>query len=347
MLYWSGMKNSLLSVVTAIILLGTGCSSSSQPLARPSLPPARVESTSEATPSTPTTTVATTAPAAALETYVPPTGADKSSGVETPGRRRLMTATSKDGLTFAKTNEIVTDQANVPDFVMASDGTLYLYFSGWTVGEKNNAMGVAISKDQGATWAFHNVEFSGASDMSHSGDPDIALLDDGTFRMYSTSGIPRTMTTAIYYSEGTDGIHFATKGIAFQADPQALDSNTYLVGSTWHMMTLSGQTMQTYEATSADGKTFAKASRKQYAIGGENMVMSNVSEIDGGYRMYGFTRTDIRSYFSADGATWTADPGVRLALDASSGLEDEYVKDPSVIRLQDGTYLMAYVTQIP
>lgn len=341
MLYWSGMNKSLLTAVAAIVLLGAGCSSASQPLARPSVPPTYVA------PSAGQAAVDAPESVAVSDSYLPPTGSDESSGVETPGRRRLMTATSADGLAFTKTNEIVTDQANVPDFVMTADGTLYLYFSGWTVGTKNNAMGVAISKDQGDTWSFHNVEFSGASDMSHSGDPDVALLDDGTFRMYSTSGIPRTMTTAIYYSEGTDGIHFATKGIAFQADPQALDSNTYLIDDTWHMMTLSGQTMQTYEATSADGRTFAKLSRKQYAIEGKEMVMSNVIQIDGGYRMYGFTRTDIRSYFSKDGTTWTADPGIRLALDASSGLESEYVKDPSVIRLTDGTYLMVYVTQIP
>lgn len=337
------MNKSFLTAVAAVVLLGAGCTSSSQPLARPPLPQARMDSTTTAAPAT----TQATEPAVVSATYVPPTGADESSGVETPGRRRVMTATSKDGLTFSRTNEIVTDQANVPDFLMTDDGTLYLYFSGWTVGTKNNAMGVAVSKDQGDTWTFHNVEFSGANDMAHSGDPDIVLLDDGTFRMYSTSGIPGKRETAIYYSEGADGIRFATNGVAFQADPPALDSNTYLIGDIWHMMTLSGQTTETYEATSKDGMTFAKSSRVQYKVGREDMVMSNVIEIDGGYRMYGFTRTDIRSYFSKDGTTWTADPGVRLALDTSSGLESEYVKDPSVIRLKDGTYLMAYVTQIP
>ncbi|MEI6510941.1 MAG: exo-alpha-sialidase [Candidatus Uhrbacteria bacterium] len=335
------MKMTLSFIAAAIVLVGSGCSSSLQPLARPSLPPARVESTTSPTP------VQATEPTATSEAYVPPTGADEASGVETPGRRRIMTATSADGLSFTKTNKIVSDQANVPDFAMTGDGTLYLYFSGWTVGTKNNAMGVAISKDQGTTWSFHNVEFSGSSSMAHSGDPDIVLLDDGTFRLYSTSGIPGTRTTAIFYSEGTDGIRFATKAVAFQADPPALDSNTYLVGSTWHMMTLSGQTTQSYEATSADGKAFTELARKQYAIDGKEMVMSNVIQIDGGYRMYGFTHSDIRSFSSKDGATWTADPGVRLALDASSSLESEYVKDPSVTRLKDGTYLMAYVTQIP
>lgn len=334
------MKN-LLPVVAAIILLGVGCSSASQPLARPSVPPARTS------PATEISTGEKKATVAIAETYVPPTGADKSSGVETPGRRRLMTATSRDGLTFTKTNEIITDQANVPDMVMTDDGTLYLYFSGWTVGARKNSMGVAVSTDQGATWTFQNVDIAGEYDMSHSGDPDVVLLADGTFRLYSTFATPGTRTQAIFYSEGTDGVHFTYRGIAFQADPPALDSNTYLIDDTWHMMTLSGETMMSYEATSADGKSFAESTRKQYAVSGENMVMSNVLPTADGYRMYGFTRTDIRSFSSKDGAAWTAEPGVRLALDTSGGLESAYVKDPAVIKLSDGTYLMVYVTQIP
>lgn len=340
MLYWVRMNKPVLCLVASVVLLGAGCSSIPKPPSRPSSPPARVESTIP-------TTIPSTNPAAVSETYVPPTGADASSGVETPGRRRLMTATSMDGLAFARTNQIVTDQANVPDMVMTDDGTIYLYFAGWTVGDRNNATGVAISGDQGKTWAFHNVDLAGIGGMAHSGDPDIVLLDDGTFRLYTTFNLPNSQSEAIYHSEGSDGIHFSAGGIAFQSNPPALDSNTYLVGSVWHMMTLSGRTTQSYEATSTDGTTFTQTSRKQYAISGEDTVMSNVIEIDGGYRMYGFTRTDIRSYFSPDGSTWTADPGVRLALDASSGLESEYVKDPSVIRLKDGTYLMVYVTQIP
>lgn len=321
----------------AILLLGAGCASVTPPPATPRQTPlsepAVTSSAREATKSD--------------NSYVPPVGADTTSGVETPGRRRLLSATSPDGLVWTKTNEIISDQANVPDLLVAGDGTLYLYFSGWTVGTKNNAMGVAVSKDQGASWAFYNVTFYGSRTMEHSGDPDIVQLPDGTFRLYSTSGLPGGKGTAIYYSEGTDGMNFVTKGIAFQSDPPALDSNTYLAGELWRMVTLSGQTMRSYDATSPDGTSFALASTTQYAVNGDPVVMSNVIEADGGYRMYAFTQRNIRSFFSRDGISWDAEDGIRLELDASSGLESEYVKDPAVARLADGTHLMVYVTQIP
>lgn len=281
--------------------------------------------------------------------YAPPTGADESSGVETPGRRRLMTAISEDGLAFTRTDEVVTDQANVPDMVMGADGTIYLYFSGWEVGDRRNAMGVAVSEDQGDTWTFRQVTISGSLDMTHSGDPDVVLLDDGTFRLYSTFALPKSPTQAIFYSESDDGVAFEYDGVAFQSSPAALDSNTYLAGDTWHMYTLVGETLDSYHATSEDGTIFERQSRDSFEIRGQKMVMSNVLPFDGGYRMYGFSprSADIRSFWSTDGETWTAEDGVRLSLDTSSGLESEYVKDPAVIRLEDGTYFMVYATQIP
>lgn len=294
------------------------------------------------------TTPRPTSPAKST-TFTPPTGADLASGVETPGRRRLMSATSTDGITFTRTDEVVADQANVPDLVMDADGTIYLYYSGWTVGNRTNAAAVAISEDQGKTWTHHQVAISAKADMTHSGDPDIVILADGTFRLYSTFNLPGSQDAGIFVADGTDGIHFVSKGVAFQAEPSAVDSNTALLGDTWHMWTLTHQSMQTYHATSDDGVTFEEKEHVAYRAGREEVAMSNVLPTADGYRMYAFSpgAGDIRSLVSTDGETWTAEAGARLTLDETSGLEAEYVKDPAVIRLKDGTYLMVYVTQIP
>lgn len=318
--------------VLLLVLAGFGCSEPGATTAR--TVPTRAEPAVDAARANP---------------YVPPTGADVSSGVETPGRRRLMTATSSDGLTFTRTNEIVTDQANVPDMVMEDDGTIYLYFSGWEVGDRQNAMGVAVSEDQGESWAFHQVTISGGPDMTHSGDPDVVLLDDGTFRLYSTFALPKTTTQAIFYSESSDGVAFDYGGVAFQSSPAALDSSTHLVGDAWHMYTLVGETLDSYHATSNDGLSFERLSREAFRVRGKEVVMSNALPFDGGWRMYGFSPRDgdIRSLWSEDGTSWAEEDGTRLALDPSSELESEYVKDPAVIRLADGTYLMVYATQIP
>jgi hypothetical protein len=55
----------------------------------------------------------------------------------------------------------------------------------------------------------------------------------------------------------------------------------------------------------------------------------------------------MRSYFSADGTTWTLEDGERLALETASGLESGYVGDPDVVQLPDGSWFMAYATLIP
>lgn len=260
-----------------------------------------------------------------------------------------MTATSSDGINFTRTNTVVTDQANVPDLVMTPDGTLYLYYAGWEVGDRENVAAVAISSDQGATWEFHQINYTGEHPMAHSSDPDIVLLADGTFRLFSTSDINNGQMEAIYVSDSTDGIHFANKGVAFQANPSSLDSNTFLVDDIWHMYTLSFKSMKSYHATSTDGVNFTKQNLSEYKIDQYQMVMSNVLLFDDLYRMYAFSpqSQDIRSFTSTDGTTWTPETGIRLALDQSSTQESEFVKDPAVIKLLDGTYLMVYVTQIP
>lgn len=55
----------------------------------------------------------------------------------------------------------------------------------------------------------------------------------------------------------------------------------------------------------------------------------------------------IGSFSTVDGIGFEADPGTRLALDAGSGLESWGVKDPAVVQLPDGSYLMVDVTVIP
>src|SRR5436190_17901804 len=66
--------------------------------------------------------------------FTPPTGRGCPVTVlGGPCGRRLMSARSDDGLTFKRTNHIVTDQGDVPDLVIDSNGWIYLYYVGATV----------------------------------------------------------------------------------------------------------------------------------------------------------------------------------------------------------------------
>ena len=86
-----------------------------------------------------------------------------------------------------------------------------------------------------------------------------------------------------------------------------------------------------------------------FEIDGEQYMFTNGIEMDGGYRYFAFSdlTTDIYSFWTEDGYTWEVDDGVRLELDEDGGYESVFVKDASVVELDDGSYLMVYMTAIP
>jgi hypothetical protein len=275
--------------------------------------------------------------------FQPPQGADLQSPNESPGHFRLLTATSEDGLTFTPTGNLITDQANVPDMVLDENGRLFLYFTGWQLGGRQNATAVAISDDLGETWVFKYLQLEGF-DRAPLVDPDIVLLQDGTFRLFGTSAIGQKKL-GIVYAEGTDGIHFKKIGTALEAPDSTVDSTTFFLGDQWHMLTLPARQGDQLYSTSSDGKTFTFQTSLKF----ESFFMANGVVVEGGFRLYGFSFSDAAfgSFFSVDGQSWEKESGVRLAYDPESPLEDQYIKDPAIQQLPDGTYLMVYVTRIP
>lgn len=69
------------------------------------------------------------------------------------------------------------------------------------------------------------------------------------------------------------------------------------------------------------------------------------------YKMYAFGTSSsgqvIRSLSSTDGDTWTLDPTINLTVQSSSGVEDLDVWAPTVLELNDTSFLMVYETRIP
>ncbi len=293
---------------------------------------------------------------AASGTFSAPQGAADHEGTEGPWVRRILGAYSDDGLTWTRTNEVISDQADVPSLVMDDAGTLYMYYYGWTVGTKQNVPAVATSVDDGATWAFRYLSFTGFPGRGDVSDADV-LFEDGVFRMYGTTRVDGH--ALISYGESTDGVAFVYKGVAFQpedADADAGVASVYRVVDGWRLLSLSTLGMPAsgtergvhWYATSSDGKSFAFHSSVLFKSDGP-YFNGNVIPVVGGYRMYLFSdmQQKIRSWFSADGETWVLEDGVRLSLDVSTGLENDYVGDPDVIQLPDGRFFMAYATLIP
>jgi len=282
--------------------------------------------------------------------FVPPAGRGCPPEVRGgPCGKRLLLARSADGLTFVRTYQILTDQADVPDMVVDSRGWVYVYYVGTNVGGENNKLAVAISADQGEHWVFKRVRVDGFEGLSDPVDPDIVILPDGTFRLYVTASQPGVRPRT-WVAEGTDGVHFERRGLAFEPPGEALDPSVFWAGETWQIFAGGASTLgRNWHGTSRDGLSFQYAGEVLLEIEGVSQAISNVVAVPGGWRMFTFSHRAppvIHSFFSADGWHWTAEPGARLGLEENP-LESQGVKDAAVARLKDGSWLMVYVTEIP
>jgi hypothetical protein len=289
---------------------------------------------------------ATTASLTLTNDFTPPTGREPNARRESPGEFRLLSATSTDGLTFTRTNQVIGDQANVPDMILDSQGRIFLYYTISKVGDIKDACVAAISSDNGKTWIYKLVKFNGIERKALS-DPDVVRLPDGTIRLYGTTQIGKNI--GIMVGESRDGITFDVRGTAFEVPGEnALDSITYQVGDQWHIMTLANETVDMWYGTSSDGLKFTHKDRIKFMSGNRQYAPSNGIAVSGGFRMYAFDipSKDFRSFITTDGKTWKVEEGVRLAFDAANPLESEYIKDPAVVKLANGSYFMVYATKL-
>ncbi len=288
--------------------------------------------------------------------FTPPTGKAEGADDDNPWNSRMLFATSEDGLTWTKTNQLIADQANVPSVTMDSEGRIFVYHVTWTEGLQNQAV-VAISEDKGENWVFKKVVVDGIEEnMKPATDPCIVQLEDGTFRLYFTSEIQGVGHPEVFSSVSDDGINFvleegARVSIA-ETGEKLIDPTVFKIGETWHLYTLYlGGSEGNFHATSEDGLTFTEEDPIE-----ERMILSNGITMDGVSRFYGFKHAEdtdakyafeIYSWTSEDGFTWTQDEGIRLEYDEENEMEKKFVKDPAVVQLDDGTYMMFYITAIP
>lgn len=280
--------------------------------------------------------------------FEPPSGisSDEMTGYG-PWNSRIMLATSEDGLEFTKTYQIVTDQADVPDIVQDDQGWIYVYYTGWSLGEIDNQTAVAISDDNGESWTYKYLEYEGVVVEVSPVDPDITILEDGTFRLNATTSSddsdPRT-----HQFESSDGVHFEYTGIAFEYDGKnVLDPSSLQIGDEWHFF--AGGAEGNWHGVSNDGEEYEYYANDTFTIEGYEYMFSNGLAVEGGYRYFAFSNntTDIYSFWTEDGFDWEADEGIRLELEEENGYEAEHVKDAAVVHLDDGSYLMVYMTGIP
>lgn len=269
-------------------------------------------------------------------------GKKQEENDERPLNVKLETAVSSDGFNFTPTGNWISDQAHMPDLVIKDD-RIFLYYSGWIVGEFLNRTAVAISQDNGKTWVYKYVTVNGAQNLRSPSNPDIILLDDGTFRLYYTSsaidGIPY-----LFYAESSDGLSFDFKSAVFApVGYQASNSTTFKIADTWHLYAQTEKDDGTlWHLTSTDGIHFEVYARTSFPMDTKNYLPSNGIWIDEKFHIFLYSKQDssIRSMFTKNGFDWYPDDGARL----SPVSPNSFVRDSSIVQLPSGEYLMVYTT---
>lgn len=279
--------------------------------------------------------------------FTPPQGRALNPQENSAGERRLLIATSTDGIRFTPTGAILTDQGNVPDALIDAQGNIVVYYVGQSIeqGKEENTVR-AVSQDNGETWEFQELTFKNFTQPRDPADPDVVLLDNGTYRMYYTSNTSKG-SLGILYADSSDGVTFTHKGTALTDSLGVIDSTTSFFNGMWHMYVLEERGGGQLYATSTDGKTFQFASQKQLRFPLEKYIASNALSEGNEVRMFAFSlpEKNIRSFTTHDMETWTSSD-VALTGDSATTLGSLYIQDSTTVQLANGTYLMIYVSEI-
>uniref|UniRef100_A0A7C4CD40 Glycosyl hydrolase family 32 N-terminal domain-containing protein n=1 Tax=candidate division WOR-3 bacterium TaxID=2052148 RepID=A0A7C4CD40_UNCW3 len=261
-----------------------------------------------------------------------------------PLQNRILIARSLDGLDWQRTGIVFCDSADVPDAVRGPDQRFYVHYQGLWDPRRDGIM-VAISTDGLSNWERHQVSIPGTETWPGKPcDPDVIMFGD-TFRLYFTGDPTGDGSPETHSAVSRDGWNFVLEpGIRFEVQNRAvLDPSLIRTGDTFRYFAGGADPGVNWHALSTDGLVFTR----QPDVVLDSLMLSNGLALDTGYRFYGFRNLlpcGIKSLFSADGGTWTPEPGWRLQIDSTSPLEYRYVKDAAVVRADSG-FIMYYVTR--
>jgi hypothetical protein len=245
-----------------------------------------------------------------------------------PFYHQIHLARSTDGLTWQTDDVVIRNHASVPSLVGWQE-TLWIYVAdpaqNWLM----------VLRQDGDVWWETRTQIDGF-DPTYAVDPDVVILPDGRLRLYfldirtletTPEGLPGLAT--IRSAVTSDGVHFALEeGARIQSRAPGTDPDVVQAADgSWWLYVL--HDAGTIIAHSTDGLTFAEVGESSTGPMSDTVLLD-----DGTLRRYYARPGAILSEVSADGLTWTADPGVRI---------EGTVGHPSVTRLADGSWLMAYV----
>ncbi len=256
-----------------------------------------------------------------------------------PYRDSVTYATSTDLLNWTPSNDILATHASVPGAV-TKDGTIFVYFVDVSTDGIKEQLGMVKSTDQGKTWTEPTtLTIEGLGDKA-TADPAAVITDDGQIRLYyfdineprlGNLVVEDEFTNKIYSAISGDGINFKQENGVRLEHQGAFDPDVLWVDGTWYMYTGDLQGNKVNVATSADGLTFTHQGTAY-----EGGAVPDVWHEDGSWYLY---TAGINIATGTDGLTFESS-GYDFYDPNSHG-----TADPSVVKLQDGTYIMLYKVQ--
>jgi len=259
-----------------------------------------------------------------------------------PYHDKVTYATGTSLTSWTPSGTILAEHASVPAGVI-KDGVIYVYFVDVTTEGLPEQLGTVTSSDQGQTWTQQQVlTIEDIGDRAVA-DPDPVLLDDGRIRLFFFDiNDARVNSTAdgiepsskVYSAISDDGVNFAMEeGVRFERDGSGIyDPDVNLFDDTWYLYGGTNEGNQVIYATSSDGLTFTE-------------------------KGVAFTGGGVPDVYFENGLYYLFTAGINIATgtvptsftDTGSQFRDSDSKgataDPSVIKLDDGTYLMVYKIQ--
>ena len=268
-----------------------------------------------------------------------------------PWATRAMLATSTNGLDFQRLHFVLSDQAGVPNVILDREQRARIYYVDFGNG---NILASATQRDANnlTNWIYRRVRISGLPERQAPApvDPSVVLLPDGRYRLYFMQAVP---LPSFYSAISSNGFDFVKEdGVRFSVEPQpCFDPLVLKTDDGWRLW---GGPDGRFSARSLDGLRFTATG--EFRV--ENARFMPWSAValpkKGGYRLYGNFlgpgewSGGVSSVFSRDGETWYREPGIRLSLDGSRyPLESRISPDNGCALLLNGTWLMAYLAQIP
>lgn len=260
-----------------------------------------------------------------------------------PREHRVLSATSRDGLTWSRDEGIRLVSASVPCAINDRDQRVLLYVVR-PPDEPGGIGGVSCAVSTNGTdfTIARQFRIEGLSTRT-AADPSIMLDGDGKFRLYYLAsnhhGDPAAGENPhqINYALSDDGLHFREAGTAFTYD-NLVDPDVFQFKDRWFMYVFARH--GTVIATSVNGRDFQYLRDMSPRDWGTTAA---VQLPDGRLRLYAFEQrvpigNKVRSFVSTNGLEWNPEPGERL-----KAREGEQITDPFVIRWR-GSWKMYFRT---